>query len=32
MLAFAFRDREEVEIPAARIAEFYRARPAEIAR
>jgi cytochrome o ubiquinol oxidase subunit I len=32
MLAFAFRDREEVEIPASRIAQFYRARPAEIAR
>jgi cytochrome o ubiquinol oxidase subunit I len=32
MLAFAFRDREEVDIPASRIAQFYRARPAEIAR
>jgi cytochrome o ubiquinol oxidase subunit 1 len=32
MLAFAFRDREEVEIPASRIAQFYRGRPAEIAR
>ncbi len=32
MLAFAFRDREEVEIPASRIAQFYRTRPAEIAR
>jgi cytochrome o ubiquinol oxidase subunit 1 len=32
MLAFAFRDREEVEVPASRIAQFYRARPAEVAR
>jgi cytochrome o ubiquinol oxidase subunit 1 len=32
MLAFAFRDRQEVEISATRIAQFYRGRPAEIAQ
>jgi cytochrome o ubiquinol oxidase subunit 1 len=32
MLVFAFRDREEAEIPAARIAQFYRNRQGGIAR
>jgi cytochrome o ubiquinol oxidase subunit I len=31
MLAFAFRDEEEVEIPAEQIARFEQANPAEIA-
>ena len=31
VLAFAFRDREEIEIPAEQIAEFDRAHPVEVA-
>jgi cytochrome o ubiquinol oxidase subunit 1 len=30
MLVFAFRERDEVEIPAERIAQFDRAHPAEV--
>jgi cytochrome o ubiquinol oxidase subunit I len=32
MLAFVFRDKEEVEIPAERLAQFDRAHQAEVAR
>ena len=31
LLAFAFRDEEEIEIPAEQIAQFDRAHPAEVA-